>query len=287
MAEIAKAMTAIWSKVEYEPNTPSELETPDSYAHSCRANNIDLAHSIVARDEHAQIIGLAMMGIRGERGWCGDFGIVPNWRGRGISHRLMAAFMERARSLGLRSLQLDVNAKNAPAIKIYEGAGFRNSRTFLGMWASRDDLSPNDSPTPADVSRVPLHLSTLLPWYGDPFSPPPIWQRELPSLLAVEKTWAGIASREGQERAFLLCYAETEAAMLAIRYLGLDPAAEISGLRALLSAALATVPAATQVASIGYLEAPRTLEWLTALGFQEKSRYLEMFLDLRPGDPES
>ncbi|MFD2754116.1 GNAT family N-acetyltransferase [Comamonas terrae] len=50
--------------------------------------------------------------------------VAPGACGRGIAGRLLQAAIEHGRSLGLRWLQLGVNADNGAALRLYENAGF-------------------------------------------------------------------------------------------------------------------------------------------------------------------
>ena len=48
----------------------------------------------------------------------------PQFRGRSVGRRLAEFAVEHAKAQGMRALRLDVNAKNVPAIRLYEGLGF-------------------------------------------------------------------------------------------------------------------------------------------------------------------
>jgi [ribosomal protein S18]-alanine N-acetyltransferase len=48
----------------------------------------------------------------------------PEHRGRGIAGRLVEACLESCRNRGIRRIFLEVNERNAPAIRVYERAGF-------------------------------------------------------------------------------------------------------------------------------------------------------------------
>lgn len=50
--------------------------------------------------------------------------VAPGTRGRGVAGRLLQAAIEHGRALGLRWLQLGVNADNRAALHLYENAGF-------------------------------------------------------------------------------------------------------------------------------------------------------------------
>ncbi len=67
-------------------------------------------------------------------------------RGRGIGKLLMSELISRARLSGVRFMTLEVRDNNSPAIRLYEGFGFKvegvrkkyynNERDALIMWAS-------------------------------------------------------------------------------------------------------------------------------------------------------
>jgi GNAT superfamily N-acetyltransferase len=53
--------------------------------------------------------------------------VEPDWRGRGVNARLIAALKEWCRANGVTELRLDVYADNEPAVRAYRKAGFRAS----------------------------------------------------------------------------------------------------------------------------------------------------------------
>ena len=70
-----------------------------------RRFDLDLAASRVAR-AGGEPVGIALLGLRGDRGWIGGMGVVPGARREGLGRRLMAAVIEQARSRArLRSVR--------------------------------------------------------------------------------------------------------------------------------------------------------------------------------------
>src|SRR5262245_28206210 len=67
-----------------------------------RTEQIDLHHSLVLRLADAPA-GLALLGLRGDRAWCGGFGVMLPYRGRGLAHHLAAAMLDQARNAGARA----------------------------------------------------------------------------------------------------------------------------------------------------------------------------------------
>jgi DNA-binding MarR family transcriptional regulator/RimJ/RimL family protein N-acetyltransferase len=66
----------------------------------------------------------------------------PEWRGRGLGVRLLAALEERAAHLGYRQVYLDTNASLHEAIAMYERAGYRhigryNDNPYAQAWFAK------------------------------------------------------------------------------------------------------------------------------------------------------
>lgn len=149
-------------------------------ARRARYEQHDLLNSLVAF-EGGEAVGMAVLAARGARGWCGGFGVVPRWRGRGLGGRLMSELIARARASGLDSLSLEVLAGNTAAIRLYERAGMRVTRDLLVMErpAEWEAAAPRRAAAPQEARAEGLleHFTRLHP-------EPPAWQREPAALLA-------------------------------------------------------------------------------------------------------
>ena len=64
-----------------------------------RIEQLDLYRSLVMHlgDE---VAGIALLGLRSDRAWCGGFGVVLPLRGRGLARELVTAMLEQARQAG-------------------------------------------------------------------------------------------------------------------------------------------------------------------------------------------
>ncbi|MBO0796490.1 MAG: GNAT family N-acetyltransferase, partial [Ktedonobacteraceae bacterium] len=146
-----------------------------------RANQIDATRCVVMHDASGAYVGMARMGTRGTRGWCGGFGIVPAFRGTGTSKLLAAEMVHVARESGLNLLQLEVLTQNVRAIKLYESVGFMITRRLFGLEITTSTL-PANTASSLTIERVPLET---LPYFYPQSYVRPCWSLELPSVLTV------------------------------------------------------------------------------------------------------
>ena len=80
---------------------------------------------LVARAPDGSPIGVAYassllsMEHGGVSGWLEELYVLPEWRGRGIGSRLIAEAIARAKEIGWRALDLEVEASHERAISLY------------------------------------------------------------------------------------------------------------------------------------------------------------------------
>lgn len=104
--------------------------TPGQLQIHIELNDIDTARSPLWYDEAGGVIAAALLGVRGTRTWIGGFGVAPEYRGSGYAKRLLAHMIDEARTHGASEMWLEVLAENAPAIALYESAGFQTTRAL-------------------------------------------------------------------------------------------------------------------------------------------------------------
>lgn len=124
--------------------------------------DIDLARSRVAPAE-----GVCNLGVRGDRGWIGGLGVVPEARRRGLGRRLLEAVLEVAP----RTVTLEVLEQNEPAIRLYESLGFEQAR-ILEVWS----LPAQEAVEARTVAPAPLGQRGL-PWQREDASLPEGYER--------------------------------------------------------------------------------------------------------------
>lgn len=166
-------------------------------ARRARYEQHDPLNSLVVLDG-AEAVGMAVLAVRGRRGWCGGFGVVPRWRGRGLGRKLMSELVGRARAAGLGRLSLEVLAGNTAAVRLYEWAGMRVTRDLLVLerTAGRAGAPGGRPPREAAPAELLEHFTRLHP-------EPPVWQREPASLLVSDQRGLYLGARS-RPRAYVL-----------------------------------------------------------------------------------
>ncbi|MGB6895994.1 MAG: GNAT family N-acetyltransferase [Dehalococcoidia bacterium] len=286
MNALARAAGVSWPEPEPDAAFPVEEE-----AEFLRVQNIDLAHSVLARQvDGGAIVGIALLGRRGVRGWLGEFAVAPEWRGRGIADRLLEAFLAEARSIGVRHVEFDVLAVNTPAIRVYERGGFRRAGDLLELIALAGDLGPGAGEPPAGMRASPCPVGRVAGWFAETMAgePTPCWERDLPALLARSNAQAVVASQGGEEEGLLVYVAEPATAgrpraRVQVLHAGLRSTAGTLHLRALLGAAAREAgfdPGAAAFRAGLEPAGGRLARELRAAGFREGRRSYDMRRDI-------
>ncbi len=169
--------------------------TPESVAVFWRENHIDARVCVVMESAAGEFAGMARMGVRGDRVWCGGFGVAPAFRGIGASHLLAARMVAVAREQGFASLTLEVLTQNAAAIKVYEHAGLAKRRRLAGLQIATADLRSDRTFSLQSASRDML-------WSILAQQEQPDWRREPASILAMPAQIAAV--RDGEAAASIV-----------------------------------------------------------------------------------
>lgn len=154
-----------------------------------RTNQIDANASVAMHDQDGAFVGLARVGKRGTRGWCGGFGIAPEFRGTGASVLLSEQMVRVAREWRLKTLQLEVLTQNTRAFKLYEKVGFTTTRKLFGL-----ELATTSLPAATDMQVEAVPTERLLPELHK--ADRPCWGLEPTSILCMS-TEAFVASTSG------------------------------------------------------------------------------------------
>lgn len=242
--------------------------TGAAFAAKVRLESLDLHRSPVMLSG-GEPCGVAVMGLRAERAWCGGFGVVAPFRGAGLAHRLAAAFLDQAREAGARQCVLEVLTRNAPAIRTYSRAGFRvvrDLRIFEWRAPAPPMLATDDPLTEAPPPRLLERFAAL-------HAAPAAWQRDLPSLLTRGKL-RGLALGDGGHAAAYALLSETAEGGARVEDLGAGGAEPAAALLRALQSRYARLLAINEPA-----DSPLT-EAFDAAGFVEFDRQHEMAVEL-------
>jgi ribosomal-protein-alanine N-acetyltransferase len=81
-----------------------------------------IAHRATIR---GKLVGFVMSRLVEDEAEILSVAIAGAWRGRGLSRKLLTLHLRRLAALGARTVFLEVDEHNKPAIRLYDRAGFR------------------------------------------------------------------------------------------------------------------------------------------------------------------
>ena len=85
---------------------------------------------LLASEGHEAVGALSGI-VSGDRGWVGELGVRPPWRGRGIATALLHRSFTKFAARGLRRVMLNVDSQNSTgAVRLYERVGMRTARAW-------------------------------------------------------------------------------------------------------------------------------------------------------------
>ena len=92
----------------------------------------------------SEVVGTAMGGYDGHRGWVYYVAVGTAYRGRGIGRSLMHGMEERLSRLGCPKLNLQVRTSNSEAVRFYEKLGYQvESRISMAKHLRRGNRNPD------------------------------------------------------------------------------------------------------------------------------------------------
>ena len=84
------------------------------------------------------VIGTAMVGYEGHRGWLNYLAILPKYQEQGYGRKLVEGAIDALRRLGCLKVNVQVRKRNVSAIGFYEHLGFTNDDVIsLGLRLKR------------------------------------------------------------------------------------------------------------------------------------------------------
>jgi ribosomal protein S18 acetylase RimI-like enzyme len=98
---------------------------------------LKLAHQpelFLVAEYEGQIVGSAMGGYDGHRGWIYYLAVAPGFRRRGLGRQLVEAVAGRLKAIGCPKLNLMVRGTNLEVLEFYKRLGFKDDNVVtLGM----------------------------------------------------------------------------------------------------------------------------------------------------------
>ncbi|WP_119073066.1 GNAT family N-acetyltransferase [Aggregatilinea lenta] len=173
-----RAFTAAFNLAYSDYFTPISM-TISSFQSLIERDDLSLADSVAAIED-GRIVGTGMLGIRGDGGWIGGMGVVPDHRRQGIGRQMMLFLINRARQRHLGHIVLEVIEQNHGAHALYSNLGFVEMRDLISV-----EREPGTPPTVDDIAPYTVSeqsVSTLLRHYDAFHTVENCWQRSLRSL---------------------------------------------------------------------------------------------------------
>lgn len=183
--------TAAFNRAYSDYFTPIVMTVPAFQALIDR-ENLDLNASVAALDD-GQIVGMGMLGIRGDRGWIGGMGVIPGRRRQGIGRQLMQILLDHARQHDLNTVQLEVIEANTGAQALYRQTGFKAARYLHIVTREPHDMPPGDSA----YRVVKQEAAAVLPYYDAFHDTRNCWQRGYRSLEGMAPHAEGLIAVDG------------------------------------------------------------------------------------------
>lgn len=118
------AVIAFWREVFPEYNDPARPQR-DPRASIERKLAFGDGLFWLAQDEAGALLGTAMAGYDGHRGWLYSIGVHPARRGRGIGRALLAHAEGALTACGCPKVNLQVLAANEPGLAFWRAVGYQ------------------------------------------------------------------------------------------------------------------------------------------------------------------
>lgn len=256
---------------------PVSLSAEQMRAHIDRYN-IDLNASRLAYDGD-QPVGVALLGIRGRRGWVGGVGVSPAYRGKGVGRGLMESLIASARSRHLEQLQLEVIEGNTNAYQLYRKLAFKqvNHLLILERVSAAKRSLPTQRVTGTGVEIQSVSAEDALAYYDAFHTRPNPWQREAETLRALAPQLQGWVARKDEH---ILAYGIGAASSNAISWMEMAVIpGEANALRALVAKVHAEHPN-TPARFVNLAEDDPAWGSLLGLGYEQTMAQFEMWLTL-------
>lgn len=186
-------LAALWNRA-YDGYFVPVCLTPEQLARHIARSDIDLGLSVVG-SLAGQPFGLSLAAVRRDgpaaAAWIGGFGVVPEFRRRGLAGRLIAHQLDRLDGEGVATTGLEVIEAN-PARRVYAAAGFLERRRLV--------LLEGPLPPPGPDAGTGLALPGMLAAHASLHAAAaPTWRRQAPTLARAARDDGTVAVAVGPD----------------------------------------------------------------------------------------
>jgi len=151
--------------------------TPPVLAGFMTSSGVHLTRSLVALQD-GEPAGIAMLARRGWSVRVALMGVIADFQNQGVGRWLLAQMADAAKTIGDRTLVLEVIEQNPRAVHLYESCGYRSIRRLMGYDLPASSQDPSSSTTTAleqvDIFEAAQHIAAWeapdLPWQCSGFS---------------------------------------------------------------------------------------------------------------------
>jgi ribosomal protein S18 acetylase RimI-like enzyme len=204
-----------------------------------------------------RMIGFALNGVDGNRGYDSATGVVPSHRRTGAGRALMAASIELLKDRGVEKYQLEVLEENVKAETLYRSLGFEEARRFQCWTFEAQERTHARELANADLAQIRSWCDVA-----------PSWQNDTPSIRRARDPHVVL----GDERGAVIFFPRSgDVAQLAV-----DPTSRCNGLgRTLLNAAATRAAKALRIINVDDRDAG-IAAFLERVGAKRMVRQIEM-----------
>lgn len=92
-----------------------------------------------------ELVAFTTVGVRGAHAYCRGFGVIPEFRGKGLANALCAEMIRKAWDAGAQDMVLGVLKENHSAVQTYRRGGFEVTRELHTVeWARAQEMAAGD-----------------------------------------------------------------------------------------------------------------------------------------------
>jgi ribosomal protein S18 acetylase RimI-like enzyme len=111
-------VVSLWSKIF--PNSPQH----NNFYDDIKRKTSTQGHLFFVASQGSKLIGSAMAGFDGHRGWVYYVAVHPDYRSKGLGRRLMSTVEAGLEELGCTKVNLQIRSSNAEAMTFYKKIGY-------------------------------------------------------------------------------------------------------------------------------------------------------------------